>query len=38
MKFINRAIRFVRYAFIHRSLSSAIWLDAFDNHNPRHTK
>jgi hypothetical protein len=35
MKYLIRAARFIRFAFLHRSLSSALWLDAFENHKPR---
>ena len=38
MKYIIRAARFIRFAFLHRSLSSALWIDALENFTPKHGK
>lgn len=35
---MKRAARFLRYWFYTRSLSSAVWLDQYDNFKPTHGK
>lgn len=31
-----RAIRFIRYCIRLRSVSLALWVDAYDNHQPKY--
>jgi len=33
-----RVIRFIKYLLIHRSWSSAKWIDSYDQHKPAHGK
>lgn len=33
---MRRALRFIRHCIRLRSFSRALWVDAFENHKPKH--
>ena len=32
---MTRLINFIRMAWLHKSISSAVWIDAYDNYKPK---
>lgn len=36
--YIGRAVRFIGHVIRMRSISLALWVDAFENHKPHHGK